>query len=133
MDFGIIDVAHPLDPSLGVPPFEAYTPARYAMGDTRRYAERMGLIDMTPQGELSSTGFALANVGAEYLVLQPSEKPEPFSVQLPAGEYAVEWFGVASRETTNGGVATVERDGRQTFRPPFDAGPAVLYLKRMGR
>ena len=36
MDFGIIDVVHPLDPSLGVPPYESYEPARYAMGDTLR-------------------------------------------------------------------------------------------------
>jgi hypothetical protein len=133
MDFGIIDVVHPLDPSFGVPPFEAYTLARYAMGDTRRYAERMGLIDMVPRGDLASTGYALANVGAEYLILQPSEAAEALAVQLPAGEYAVEWFGVASRETASGDVVRVERDGRQTFRAPFGAGPAVLYLKRAGR
>ena len=58
----------------GYPHFE---PARVAMGDTRRYAERIGLINMAPWSELSSTGYALAKPGEEYLVLQPSEKAEP--------------------------------------------------------
>jgi hypothetical protein len=40
MDYGIIDVVHPLDPSLGIPSYESFDPARYAMGDTRRFAER---------------------------------------------------------------------------------------------
>ena len=71
MDFGIVDVVHPLDPSTGVPAYESFEPARYAMGDTLRYAERMALLDMEPRAELSSTGYVLAAVGSEYLVLQP--------------------------------------------------------------
>ena len=39
-------------PESGVPPFEFYEPARFAMGDTRRYAERMRLIDMEPRVDL---------------------------------------------------------------------------------
>lgn len=40
MDFGIINVADPLpgDPSAGLPEYSYYEPARYAMGDTLRYA-----------------------------------------------------------------------------------------------
>jgi hypothetical protein len=41
MDFGIIDVVNPLDPSLGVPACESFAAARSAMGDTLRFAERM--------------------------------------------------------------------------------------------
>ena len=72
------------------------------MGDTRRYAERMGLIDMEPRGDLSSTGYALANPGVEYLVLQPS-RPAAFTVTLEPGTYAVEWFDVDERGTGAGG------------------------------
>jgi hypothetical protein len=38
------------------------------MGSTLTYANRMILVDMTPQPSLSSTGYCLANPGAEYLV-----------------------------------------------------------------
>jgi hypothetical protein len=61
MDFGIIDVVNPLDSSLGVPSYESFKPASYAMGDTLRYAQQMKLIDMEPRGDLSSTGYALVN------------------------------------------------------------------------
>jgi hypothetical protein len=135
MDFGIIDVVHPLDPSTGVPPYAAFEPARRAMGDTLRFARRLNLIAMAPRGELSSTGYALANPGEEYLVLQPSETAEPVAVTLAAGTYAVEWYSVNRRETKDAGNVTVEStgsDGRTSFTAPFaEAGPAVLYLKQV--
>jgi hypothetical protein len=130
MDFGIIDVVHPLDPSLGVPPSDFYEPARYAMGDTRRYAERMNLIDMAPRGDLASTGYTLANPGAEYLVLQPEESGKEFTVELTAGTYDVEWFSVTSREASTGARLTVAKAGGERFSAPMATGPAVLYLKR---
>jgi hypothetical protein len=133
MDFGIIDVANPLDPSLGVPSFESFEPARWAMGDTRRFAERMRLVDMAPRGDLSSTGFALASPGQEYLVLQPVAAAAPFTVTLAAGSYAAEWFGVDSRRTAVADVVGVPADGRLDVSAPFQpAEPAVLYLKRVG-
>jgi hypothetical protein len=130
MDFGIIDIAHPLDPSTGVPPHEFYEPARRAMGDTRRYAERVRLIDMTPRGDLASTGYVLASPGSEYLVLQPAEGAEPFTVEPMAGTYDVEWFGIATRETVDAGRMEAEGGGPVAFTPPFESGPSVLYLKR---
>ena len=61
MDFGIIDVVNPPDPALGVPSFESLEPARFAMGDTRRFSERIPLDRMVPTAGRSSTGYALAN------------------------------------------------------------------------
>jgi hypothetical protein len=131
MDFGIIDVVKPLAASLGLPPFEFYEPARNAMGDTRRFADRMSLADVVPRGDLASTTFALANPGVEYLVLQPSDAPDPFTVSLVAGTYSAEWFGVTKRETVKADVVTVAHDGSVSFRSPFaEAGPCVLYLQR---
>jgi hypothetical protein len=127
MDFGIIDVVHPLDPSLGVPPPEAFEPARLAMGDTRRFAERINLVAMEPRGDLSSTGYALAEPGAEYLVLEPGETSDPFTVTLAAGTYAVEWFSVDARETTTAEPVDAASESTVAFKAPFD-GPAVLYL-----
>jgi hypothetical protein len=140
MDFGIIDGVNPPDPSAGgaeTPPYEAFEPARYAMGDTLRYAERIKLIEMEPRGELSSTGYALANTrnrGKEYLVLQPSETAAPFTLTLEAGTYTVEWYSVNSRETKGDGEVTVGSDGSVSFTPPFaQVSPAVLYVKQAGR
>ena len=128
MDYGIMDVAHPEKTAPGAPPFETYEPARYAMGDTLRFAERMQLITMKPQNALSSTAYALANPGKEYLILQPEESAESFSVTLEPGTYYVEWFNVADRKTKKDDSLVVEQTSKQTFTAPFTAGPAVLYL-----
>jgi hypothetical protein len=134
MDYGIIDVVHPLDPSLGVPSYESFEPARYAMGDTLRFADRMRLIQMEPRDDLSSTGYALANPSKEYLVLDPSETADPFTVTLAVGTYAVQWYSVNSREAVEAGTVAVETSAAISFSAPFEAaGPAVLYLKKVGR
>jgi hypothetical protein len=110
--------------------FDAFEPARWAMGDTVRYAERMDLIQMRPRGDLSSTGFALAHPGHEYLVLEPSGSA--FTVTLEPGTYSVEWFSVGDRETAKGDGVIAERDGETNFTGPFGgAGSTVLYLKRV--
>ena len=85
---------------------------------------------MEPRGDLSSTGYALANPGEEYLVLQPGETAEPFTVTLEAGAYSVEWYSVRSRETKGAGKVIVESPGGTSFEAPFaEAGPTVLHLK----
>jgi hypothetical protein len=102
------------------------------MGDTRRYAERMDLLDMEPRADLSSTGYALANQGQEYLVLQPDETADPFTVTLDVGTYAVEWLVVDSRQTVPGQPTTVDRFTATSFAAPAQAsGPTVLHLKRL--
>jgi hypothetical protein len=133
MDYGIIAGVNPPDPSAGspgVPPYAAFEAARYAMGDTLRYAAKMNLIAMEPRGELTSTGFALANPGREYLILQPGEAADPFTVTLTSGNYSVEWFHVNDRQTQSVGQVTAKKDEPSIFIAPFaEAGPAVLYLK----
>jgi hypothetical protein len=98
---------------------------RNAMGHARNYAEKMDLAAMTPQTRLSSTGYCLARAGSEYLVYQP--KCGEFTVELPAGTYAVEWFDPATGRASAGGNVT--GGAKRQFIPPFD-GDAVLYLKR---
>jgi hypothetical protein len=94
MDFGIIGGVNPPDPKAGGPlAFDNFESARFAMGDTIRYAQWMGLIEMTPRRDLSSTGYFLAHPGVEYLVLQPTSM-EGFTVTLEPGTYSVEWFAV---------------------------------------
>jgi hypothetical protein len=124
----------PTAPIEGTPPYEAFEAARYAMGDTRHYAERIQLSVMEPLGDLSSTGYVLANPGQEYLILQPSPTADPFTVTLAPGSYTVEWYRVTTRETTGAGNVTVERERSASFTAPFaEAGPVVLYLKHVER
>jgi hypothetical protein len=133
-DLGIFSGVEPPDPSSGSPSFASLEPARHAMGDTLRLAREIGLIAMEPRGEHSSTGYALANPGEEYLVLQPSETAEALTVTLEPSTYSVQWFNVNDRETKSVGEVRIESRGGTTFTAPFaEAGPAVLYLRRVGR
>jgi len=104
--------------------------ARKAMGDTRRYAERMHLSAMTPQSELASTRYCLTNPGREYLVYHP-KGGEGFSVELKTGTYYYEWFDPAKGvNADNGSVKTP--GGAQQFKALFE-GDAVLYLKAQSK
>jgi hypothetical protein len=134
MDFGLVGGVNQPDPSAGGPmSYAAFEPARWAMGDTRRFAERMQLIEMEPRADLSSTAYALANQGQEYLVLQPRGAADQFTVTLEPGTYTAEWFAIEGRETVPGAATTVDRPMATSFSPPPEAsGPTVLYLKKVG-
>ena len=132
MDFGLLGGPTPDDPVAGGPmSFETFEPARYAMGDTVRIAERIDLLRMEPHDDLSSTRYALADPGREYLVMQPSAADEPFTVTLEAGSYGVEWFSLREREGSLAEDVTVEGPGAIGFTAPTGAGLAVLHLKRI--
>jgi hypothetical protein len=131
MDYGLIGGASPADPFAGEPmSFAAFEPARYAMGDTVRFAKGMNLSATEPRGDLTSSGYALADPGEEYLILQPLDTADPFTVTLAPGTYAVEWYGVNSRETVGADEVRVENTALSFSAPIEPAGPAVLYLKR---
>ena len=129
-DLGILGGPNPPDKTAGAPSYESLEPTRDALGDTASLARRMNLIAMEPRGDISSTGYALANPGKEYLVLEASEKAEAFTLTLEAGTYTVEWFSVNGRETMGGDNVTTKSSTVRSFSAPFEApGPAVLYLR----
>jgi hypothetical protein len=131
-DLGIQRGGKPPEPSEGNPSFDLLEPARHAMGDTRRFAERTNLITMQPRTDLSSTGFVLADPGNEYLILQPGETAEPFSAALAAGRYAVEWYSLTSRETVPAEALTVPDDGKISISAPSGiTGARVVHLRRI--
>jgi hypothetical protein len=73
-------------------------------------------------------------VGSEYLVLQPSDAADPFTVNLAAGTYTVEWYSVDTRKTEAAGEVTAEGTATVNFTAPFEPGSlAVLNLKQVGR
>jgi flagellar hook assembly protein FlgD len=117
-------------PSNGVctGPDSRWNNMRDNLGYTLGYANKMDLAKMTPQGNLSSTGYCLAqtpSVGAEYLVYAPSGGT--FTVNLSATTRAlnVEWFNPATGGTTSGGA--ISGGTTQSFTAPF-SGDAVLYI-----
>jgi hypothetical protein len=129
MDFGLIAGL----PAAGAhePSFEAFEPARRAMGDTRRYAERIDLVATTPDVTASSTGYALVNPGVEYLVLELDGDASSFTLTLPHGTYEVDWFGVASRTEAGGDLLTVDDSSAPAvLASPFPAEPSVVHLRR---
>jgi hypothetical protein len=130
MDFGIIGGVNPPEPSAGPMPFTAFESARYAMGDTVRFANRMNLIEMAPRGDLSSTGYALANPGEEYLVLQPSATAAPFGVTLEPGRYSTEWFSIEERKTVHTDDVTVESPTDVRLSAPSEVvGASVVHVR----
>jgi hypothetical protein len=108
---------------VGTPFIEA---ARQAMGQSRKFAQRMNLAAATPRPELASSGYCLADPGVEYLVYQPGNG-ESFTVELKPGKYRCEWLNPANGTTVK--AKRVESWGaRQSFKAPFP-GDSVLYLR----
>ena len=121
------------------PPSRRRTPPqRCRSGRPRGWAtrsatqQRVNLIEMVPRGDLSSTGYALVSPGSEYLVLQPSDTPDAFTIRLAASTYTVEWYSVNTRDTMKAAELTVASLAEISFTAPFAAaGPAVLYLRKL--
>ena len=97
------------------------------MGYALSYAKRMNLAAMTPQPNLSSTGYCMAHAGnrGEYLVYAPAGGA--FSVDLSGtrGRLKVEWFNPTTGKIA--GKAAVTGNAKYSFTPAFE-GDAVLYL-----
>jgi hypothetical protein len=101
--------------------------ARQAMGDTRRFAERMNLAAMTPRPELASSGYCLARPGVEYVVYLPDGGEVTVDLTAARGTFAVEWMHpvdgtIAPGKTCSGG-------DKRAFEAPF-RGDAVLHIRK---
>jgi hypothetical protein len=103
-----------------------WEPIYRALGDTRRFAERINLAQMSPHNELASTTYCLAAPGVEYLIYLPEGGSVTVDLLAAKKEAFVEWFDPVQQKTVAGNPT---RGGaKRDFRAPFD-GPAVLYLK----
>ncbi len=98
---------------------------RRAIGDTRRFAERLDLRRTVPRPDLSSTGFCLAEPGRAYLVYIPEGGAATVDLSDAQGEFSVEWFSPVTGDTT---LAPPVRGGTErAFTAPFD-GAAGVYV-----
>lgn len=99
---------------------------RRSIGLTHRFANAAkDLAAMRPSGDLTSTGYALAAPGSEYVVYKPAG-PAPFTVELPAGRWDVTWLDPASGAFTDGDRREVAA-GDVAFTAP-STRDAVLHL-----
>jgi hypothetical protein len=128
---------HCLSPMNGVcsRPDARWEDVRATMGLIRGCADRMNLAEMTPQGDLTSTGHALGSAAGarpELLVYAPSGGR--FTVDLSSvpssRKLAVEWLNPATGEKISKG--TISAGSSSVFTPPF-TGDAVLYLAAIAR
>ena len=101
-----------------------------ALGQTKRYADRIPLRTMTPRGDLCSSRYCLVNPGQDYLVYAPAGVPgSPVNIELDlqqfAGEFEVQWFNPRLDQTHVDQTRSLS--GRVRLVAPFD-GETVLYL-----
>ena len=78
---------------------------RANLGYTLTYANRINLAATRPRGDLTSTGYALANPspeGGEYLVFIPGGGPAVVDLSGTPGLLQVEWFNPTKGEVTAG-------------------------------
>jgi hypothetical protein len=125
-DLGILGGFNPPDPSAGNPAYNSLEPTRYAMGDTLKYAQNITLAEMRPFGALSSTDYVLASRGKEYLVFNPDPKAESLKLAIEPGVYAVEWYGINSRKTSETGKLVVDKITSVELKSPFDPSEQVV-------
>jgi hypothetical protein len=105
-----------------------WEPTRRAMGDTKRYADKMNLAQMTPHPELASSGYCLANPGDEYLIYLPEGGSVTVDLCACTGKFALEWFFPTLGRSIPGASFFAGGDYAATITP--FTGDAVLYLKK---
>jgi hypothetical protein len=106
-----------------------WEPTRRALGDTRRYAEKMDLAHMLPEPDLASSRYCLAKRGEEYLVYLPEGGSLTLNLRDAPGEFSVEWYLPPVSRTFPGARALTGGDYVVTAAP--FTGDAVLYLRKI--
>ncbi len=100
--------------------------ARKAMGQTRLFSTRIDLGSMLPHGELTSTGYCLANPGAEYVIFQPEKGPFTIDLTDASGSFIAHWSDAEAGEPIP--AEKVTGGSAMTFVSPIKT-PVVLHLK----
>ncbi len=104
-----------------------WEPIRRNLGYARRLAGRLDLAAMSPQNDLASTTFCLADPGNAYLVYVPTGGKVKVALRGEPARFAVEWFSPSDGKTIAGRPITGGA-GREFAAP--SSGDVVLYLFR---
>ncbi len=100
---------------------------RKAMGHALAWSRRVDLAAMTPQPDLASTRYCLANPGREYLVYV-SGGAQAVSISLPPGQYLPTWGDPDTGEARES--AAFEHKGGKPRLKPSTESHALLHLLR---
>ncbi len=111
---------------LNVRDYPTYEPLRIALGQARRFAQRLDLNIALPRPEFASSRYCLANPGYEYLVYIPDDDRVDVYLGIEPKLYTVEWFDTRSGETIVGDA--VQGGGNRHFTSPFGL-ESILYLR----
>lgn len=106
--------------------YPSYPPLRIALGQTRRFAERMNLNETLPRNEFASSHYCLANPGFEYLIYIPDDDRVEVYLGIEPKQFTVEWFNVLTSESLVGDP--VQGGGTRSLTSPFGL-ESVLYLR----
>ena len=98
---------------------------RKNLGYARNYAQRMDLARAVPHGELAGTGYCVADVGNEYLVVLPSGGNTTVDLTAVNGSRTLEWFDPGLNRSVVAGTVTGGRS--VTISAPF-GGLAIAYI-----
>ena len=79
-----------------------FEPIRRTIGHALRLSRRVDLATLTPQSDLASTKYCLANPGKEYLVYLPDGGDVTLDLSAAQATFTVEWLNPHSGETTAG-------------------------------
>jgi hypothetical protein len=102
---------------------------RANLGYILDYAALLDLANVTPQGSLSNTGYALAKTTGskhQYLAYQPTSGDITLDLSSTAGVLTVEWLRPSTGGT--GGGTTVAGGASRSLTNPWPAEDAVVYL-----
>lgn len=111
---------------LGRPGDKQFDRLRKAMGQARKYAERMNLAKMGPANAAASSGYCLSDGKSEFLVYVPKGGAVTVDVTGVKGEMTVEWFDPKADRAVAG--KAVAGGAKRELKPPLE-GEMVLYLK----
>ena len=100
---------------------------RRAMGQALRLSRMIDLAKSTPQHELASTGYCLAESGVSYIVFAPEGGKLTLDLSAASGEFTAEWIDPVAG--TRSPAGPVGGGARQSFSASSDAA-VVLFLKR---
>lgn len=106
-----------------------WEPLRRALGQTRRWAERINLVAMTPQPDLSSTRYCLAKLDGnrpELLIYVPVPGPVRIDLRTSVKPLNANEYDPATGRLTS---LPASRPGQWYECSPATTGPCLIHLR----
>lgn len=100
---------------------------RRAMGQVLRLSRTIDLARSTPQNDLASTGYCLAEPDVSYIVFAPEGGEITLDLSAASGDFTAEWIDPV--DGTRSPARKAAGGAQQTFSAPSVAA-TVLFLKR---